>query len=280
MTVRRKVSVKAGTKLSEHITVLGDIDPGSAEPVYIVWHNKSWCPMACKVFSNLARAYAEAAVLSNMAHPNIVRVLGVEPPGLLLMPFLEGNSVASLIDAAPGHRLPVADSLRLAIHVGAALQHVHANGYLHLDVKPDNVIVARGGVPVLFDFGSARRIGSRRPPEIIGTDPYISPEECEMARTVGPAADVFALGVTLFEMITGELPFGKASAKRPFPQLDRPAAPPSSLRPRLPAGLDTLILACFAKNPDDRPHLSKLLPDLNASITVGAAMWPASFKPA
>jgi eukaryotic-like serine/threonine-protein kinase len=270
---------RVGEQLNSNVTVLGSIDPGSEDPVYIVWHRTSWCPMACKVFRTRARAEKEAGILSVMAHPNIVRVLGVEPPGLLLMPFLDGQSVASHIDTSPRGRLPVADSLRVAIHIGAALKHVHASGFLHLDVKPANVIVVRGGVPVLFDFGSARRIGSKRPPEIIGTDPYIAPEECAMERNVGPAADVFSLGVTLFEMITGQLPFGKSSSKRPMPQLESASIKPSSLRSRLPPGLGAAILSCLARDPAARPPLSELLPRLNDCITTGPRMWPAALAP-
>ena len=145
--------------------MLGIIDGGSIDPVYIVWNKRDWCPMACKVFSSSVRAKREADVLSSLSHPNIVRLLDLEAPVHLLMPFLEGPTLANMIRNAPRNRLGIDDALRIAIHIGAALIHVHERGYLHMDVKPSNVIIARGGTPILFDFrhrktprgGTARR---------------------------------------------------------------------------------------------------------------------------
>ena len=110
--------------------------------------------MACKVFTTSQRAQREADVLAALVHPNIVRLLSLEPPVHLLMPFLEGPALASFIRAAPNKRLSADNAIRIAIHIGAALQHIHDRGLLHMDVKPANVIIARGGTPVLFDFGA------------------------------------------------------------------------------------------------------------------------------
>lgn len=274
----RSRRLKAGDALGPLLTVLGAIDAESVDPVYLVWHHKSWCPMACKVFGSMARAEKEAKMLSSLSHPNIVRVLGVERPGLMLMPFLEGRSLSAMIDGAPNGVLPISTALRVAIHVGAALQHVHAEGMLHLDVKPCNVIIARGGVPILFDFGTARRIAAARPAEVTGTDPYIAPEECRRERP-GTAADVFGLGVTLYEMLTGELPFGEPTARVPFPQLSFPAAPLRRNRPRAPAALAALVQSCLEGVPAARPSLADLLVQLNRLITSGPAMWPHNFHP-
>ena len=101
MKVDRKRVAPAGAKLSDGLTVLGHIDTGGDEPVYIVWHHASWCPMACKVMTSPQRARDEANKLRVMTHPFIVRLLDVEPPGLLLMPFLEGQKLSELIDNAP-----------------------------------------------------------------------------------------------------------------------------------------------------------------------------------
>ena len=105
----------------------------------------------------------------------------------------------------------------ISIHVGAALSHVHDRGLLHLDVKPANVVVVKGR-PILCDFGIARWQTDPRPNRVRGTETYIAPEEC-LLEEITPAADIFGLGATLYELLTGKLPFpemGGASLIRRF----------------------------------------------------------------
>lgn len=255
------------------LTPLGGIDLGSDEPVYIVWHHASWCPMACKVMKSERRARDEAGKLEALCHPYIVRSLGVIAPNLLLMPFLEGVRLSDKIDDRTAKPISISDALRLAIHVGSALAHVHARGYLHLDVKPDNVMIVAGGRPVLFDFGTARLQAAKRPQRVCGTDAYIAPEECSLQHA-GPAADVFSLGVVLYETLTRELPFGRPGRAVPFPQLRREAVPPRMRRPAIPAALENLLMACLERNAAFRPTIDELLPALNAQIRHGPRMWP------
>lgn len=274
----RRAAPKVGDRLGPNLTVLGIVDGGAREPVVIVWHGKSWCPMACKIFPSTRRADEEAGVLAALSHPYIVTSLGVENPGCLLMPYLEGLSLASMIDEAPKHRLTLSNAMRVGLHIGAALNHVHARGFLHMDVKPSNVIVAAGGRPILFDFGSARRIGAERPKSIIGTNTYIAPEECNLGEA-GPPADVFSLAVVLYEMLAGEIPFGRETAKTPFPQLVGKVMPLRDRRRDVPEALENLLYACLEKKPEFRPTLDELLPALNDAITGGPKMWPDDFSP-
>jgi serine/threonine protein kinase len=267
--------LKVGARLGPDLTVLGTVDKQKRNPVYIVWHHRAWCPMACKLFATREKAEREAEALAAMAHPNTVRSFGVAEPACLLMEFLEGPTLSRLIDERD--RLPLSDCLRVAIYLGSALQHIHERGYLHLDVKPGNVIVTRGR-PVLYDLGSARRIADPRPETIAGTDPYIAPEEC-LFEAVGPPADVFGLGVTLHEMLTGELPFAKGTRKNPFPQTNRPPTPLRRHRPSAPARLEQLLMRCLARDPADRPDLATLLPTLHEHIRSGPPMWPPGFRP-
>src|SRR5437763_2601041 len=181
---RRKPRLKVGDKIGEDLTILAPIDTSSSDPVYLVWHRRAWCPMACTLYSSPRRARREARILSKLAHPNTVRFLGVSENGELLSEFLEGPSLRRLIDDQT-NGLDLSDAMRIGVHVGAALQHVHDKGYLHLDVKPSNVIIARGR-PVLFDFDCARRRTAPRPPHVSGTEPYVAPEEC-LRRRATPA---------------------------------------------------------------------------------------------
>ena len=269
--------LKIGARLGENLTVLGLVDPDSPNPVYLVWHHGAWCPMACKVFRNLRRARREAEWLKALDHPHIVRYLGLERPACLLMEFLEGPSLSKLIRRRRGRKLSMSDALRVAIFLGSALSHVHARGLLHLDVKPANVIVYRGR-PVLFDVGTAVRLSRAKLDAIVGTDAYMAPEQCTRGR-VSTATDVFGLGVTLYEMLTGKLPFGTGTRRLPFPQLNKPAIPLRKHLPRAPMALQHLLGECLARDPRQRPALSHLLPALHRHIRSGPAMWPAGFDP-
>jgi eukaryotic-like serine/threonine-protein kinase len=273
-----KKVLSRGARLTSHLTVIDAIDSGSPEPVYLVWNHDQWCPMVCKVMETPRRAEQEALVMSCFSHPNIVRSFGIAEHVHLLMPYIPGTLLSDAIDAAPRHRLSVSDSMRLAIYIGAALIHVHNRGYLHMDVKPDNIIIGADGRPTLFDFGSARNIGASRPPSAIGTNLYIAPEECAL-RNTGPSADVFSFTVMLYEMLAGEFPFGRGTANEPFPQLNGAAKAIREHRATVPRALENLLHAGLERNPAFRPELPELLPQLHKFIDRGPPMWPANIKP-
>jgi serine/threonine-protein kinase len=269
--------VKVGTRLTSELTVLGIVDDRGGEPIYLVWHHGSWCPMACKVFETRKEAQREADILRTLAHPNIVRCFGVDKSTHLLMEFLEGPTLKHLIHTQAKGRLSVSDALRVAIYIGAALKHVHDHGLLHLDVKPSNIIVVKGR-PVLYDFGIAQPQTARRPDGVRGTVPYMAPEAC-LRQSVTSAADVFGLGVTLYELLTGDYPFPKDTKREPYPQTRRSPTPVRRQRPAVPADLCRLVLSCLSRNPAERPGLVALLPALHAFVRSGPSMWPAGFRP-
>src|SRR5437588_10967731 len=224
---RDTLRLNVGDKIGKDLTILAPIDTSGSDPVYLVWHRRAWCPMACKLYSSQRRSRREARILSKLSHPNTVRFLGISENGGLLSEFLEGPSLRRLIDGHT-HGLDLSDAMRIGVHVGAALQHVHEKGYLHLDVKPSNVIIERGR-PVLFDFDCARRRTAPRPPHVSGTEAYIAPEEC-LRRRATPASDIFSFGVLLYEMLTGRLPFAASAGRNPYPQVN---AAPIPIRRRL-----------------------------------------------
>jgi eukaryotic-like serine/threonine-protein kinase len=269
--------LEAGTKLNSRLTVLGTIDKDGREPVYIVWHHRAWCPMACKTFALASKLQRESDILSALAHPNIVRCLGTEDAKHLLMEFLEGPTLSQLRREQPKECSSVPDAMRVAIHLGAALQHVHERGFLHMDVKPSNVIVTHGR-PVLFDFGIARFRNEPRPPRSAGTAPYMAPEEC-LCEPVTPAADVFGLGVTIYKLLTAHYPFSEGTPEVPYPQILQTPTSARHYRRRIPARLDRLVLRCLARDPAARPSMTSLIPVLHEFIRTGPAMWPPGFRP-
>lgn len=275
MTTERIARFKVGAKIGDDITVLGVVARDGWRPVYIGWHHRAWCPVACKVVRSTKRAEQEAVALSSVCHPNIVRTLGVIEPGVLIMEFLEGPRLSQLIAE---EKLTLSDKLRIAVHIGGALAHIHDRGLLHMDLKPDNVIVANGR-PVLFDLGTARPQGSKRPPLVTGTDPYIAPEECRLARAT-TASDVFSFGALLYHLFSGRLPFKPSTKRVPYPQLTDQATPLLSHTSRLPRELANAVMDCLVPLPQDRPSLTTILPVLNGQIRKGPAMWPAGFQPA
>ena len=233
--------------------------------------------MACKVFESHDGAQREADILMAVAHPYIVRCFGVNGSNCLLMEFLEGPTLNQLMDRRPKRRLSIGDAIRVAIHLGTALKHVHESGLLHLDLKPSNVVAVKGR-PILCDFGIARWQNVPRAKGVRGTDPYIAPEEC-LLEEVTPAADVFGLGVTLFELLTGQLPFPYRREDEPYPQVTQSPAPLRRHRPAVPRGLEGLVLNCLDRDPTARPKLVALLPALHGFIVSGPPMWPADFRP-
>ena len=119
---------------------------------------------------------------------------------------------------------------------------------------------------------------AERPRKVKGTDPYIAPEEC-LLEVATPAADVFSLGVTLYELLTGNLPFPGRTKGEPFPQVEHSPMPVRRHRPTIPVNLEKLILSCLRRDPATRPTLAALLPALHGFIRAGPRMWPADFQP-
>jgi len=195
----------------------------------------------------------------------------------VLMEYLEGPSLHQLVKSRPRRQLGVSDAVRIAIYVGAALFHIHDRRLLHLDVKPANIVVVNGR-PVLCDFGIARWQAAPRPTGVRGTKGYVAPEEC-LLKAVTPAADVFSLGVTLYELLTGHMPFPKKADAEPYPQISRPPSSIRQHRAAVPVGLEKLVLTCLSRDPKARPALATLLPSLHQFISSGPPMWPTGFHP-
>jgi serine/threonine protein kinase len=202
------------------------------------------------------RFYREARVAAAIEHPNLCPVLDVGCDGefhFLTMPYLDGTPLSRREKPWPADR--AVDLVRL---LALAVAHLHERGIVHRDLKPANVMIKPGGEPVLMDFGLARSFtaaGRITVPggSMGGTPAYMPPEQVlGEAQAVGPATDVYALGVILYELLTGSLPFEGPIATIYGQILHAEPPPPSTRRPELDGRLDAVCLKAMAKKPEDR----------------------------
>jgi len=198
------------------------------------------------------RLLHEARAVAQLHHPNIVTVYDAgEADGLpfIVMELLEG---ASLFERRPGS---LDETLAIARQVCDALEHAHAHGIVHRDLKPENVIVAADGTVKLTDFGLARSMASRMTVEgtITGTVFYLAPEQA-LGQPVDGRTDLYALGVMLYELTAGRLPFVADDPLAVISQhLYAPVVPPSTYNTAIPPALDALLGPLLSKQPADRP---------------------------
>jgi serine/threonine-protein kinase len=199
----------------------------------------------------LASLHHEARLLERLAHPLLVRSFGTFAEAgrpHLVLEFVEGPRLSTLIR---NFGVVLEQALPLALNVSSVLHYLAERGVVHLDVKPRNLIMA--GAPRLIDLSVAReldRLGELSSP--VGTDAYMAPEQCdpELFSEIGPTSDVWGLGVTLFEALTGGLPYPPPQPDLRFPQLTHEPLPPPE---KLPIALQVLLLACLERDPANRP---------------------------
>jgi beta-lactam-binding protein with PASTA domain len=222
-------------------------------------------PVALKVLfpelssdsSFVERFRREAQAAANLSHPNIVPVFDwgeSERTYFIVMEYVDGEPLSAIIRSqAP---LPPARAAGIAADISKALSYAHRHGVVHRDVKPGNVLLTRDGQVKVTDFGIARAVGSddsvTQTGLVMGTATYFSPEQAQGLGVDG-RSDVYALGVVLYEMVTGRPPF---SADTPvaiaYKHVSEAAVPPRELEPRVPEALEAIILRAIAKQPSDR----------------------------
>ena len=225
---------------------------------------------------------AEATALRRCEHPSFSRLFDAEVDGdrpFLELEFLDGPRLSTLIRSSgvlvPEQLFPLARQLASALH------YLHTTGTVHLDVKPGNVIM--GPIPRLIDLSVARSF--EQIPSIdeeIGTDAYMAPEQCDLALfgSIGPASDVWGLGVTLYEAASRQRPFPKgdreASGADRWPQLAIDAAPPP--KNRVPPPVAQLIMSCLRRDPGARPTPLQLFDEFD-SLATRFGVRPVLVKP-
>lgn len=219
------------------------------------------------------RFRAEAEAVARLEHPHIVPVYEVgERDGrpYFSMKYIAGQTLSQLLADGP---LPSREAARLLAAIAQAIHFAHTRGILHRDLKPSNIILDDFGLPHVMDFGLAKQtteaVSLTKTGAVLGTPAYMAPEQAAGARgEVGPASDVYSLGVILYHMLTGRPPFQAATpVDTVLLVLEQDPVPPRALNPKADRDLEMICLRCLQKPPDLRYASAELLAkDLQAYL--------------
>lgn len=273
-----------GAMLLGRYKVLGFVSRGATARVYLAEDTRGGGVVAVKMFSPVVRERAamrarflrEADALRAIRHPNVVQVLeagDVDGAPLLVMEALRGETLGDRLQREGS--LYDKTAIRYAREAAAGLAAAHRAGVVHRDIKPDNLYVRDDDSIKVIDFGMAKmpRDGGSSAEMVMGTLQYMAPEQI-VSEHVDERTDVYALGVVLFRMLTGHLPFDVAlSTDLLGHQLFSPAPPPSWLDDDLDPNLERVILCAMRKDPRNRyASMDAFLEDLQRKNPVGCEM--------
>src|SRR3954449_3977538 len=237
---------------------LGDrLGSGAVAEVFKAMDERLARPVAVKLFrgdaaEELQRHEAEMRTLAQLDHPNLVTVYDAGEANdqpYLVMQLIEGDTLADELRRGP---IGPERTARYGAALADALAYVHAQGFVHRDVKPANVLIAGDGRVHLADFGIARLVDSAHEPrtgDVLGTPGYFSPEQVT-GEPVGPPTDIYALGIVLIECVTGERPFEGGAMEVALARVNRSPDIPASL----PEEWRTLLRAMTMRDPAQRPN--------------------------
>lgn len=255
---------RANDEIDEDLIAISHLGGGERYEVFEAWDRRLFTRVAAKVLRPhrvteeraLSALRREGALGARLIHPNLVRVLrwtDVGPRPHLVLELVTAQSVEDHLEDIGPVRVP--ETCLLGIRVLAALQYMHAEGVLHLDVKPANVTM--GDPPRLLDLSLAREGTHLRLDRSVGTPSYMSPEQCRR-ETLTPATDLFGLGATLYEALTATLPFSEGvddneELAARYPQLTEEPMPLRDLAPEIPRQLEDVVMGCLERDPKRRP---------------------------
>jgi len=272
--------------------IIEQLGQGGMATVFKAYHPSLDRDVAIKVlhpaFKNdpqfFARFQREARIVARLEHPNIVPVYDFnefEGEPYLVMRYVQGHTLKTELDSAPFYPR---DVRRLMRPVCDALAYAHRQGILHRDIKPSNIIISDNGHVFLTDFGLARMVelgeSTLSQDMMVGTPQYISPEQAQGQGELDGRTDIYALGVVLFEMLTGNVPY---SADTPFAiihdHIYKPLPIPSSINPDIDEKTEKVLLRALAKNPDDRfATMDEFWQALDDALLASEGMMPTEVR--
>jgi len=271
-----------GATIGEY-RILSRIGAGGMGEVYLAAHPKLGRKVAVKALSDVeqrpdfgARFLNEARIQAGLSHPNIATLYDfLESNGrpCIVMEYVDGPTLAERI-AATG-AMPPDEAMRVFRGVVEAVSYIHSHGVIHRDIKSNNVKINSAGEVKLLDFGIARADSASRftaTGKVMGTFEYLSPEQLK-GGAADMRSDLWALGILLYEMITGRTPFFAPTIGELYTRISKAVyLPPSSLNRSAPREMEAIIARCLKKNPADRYQSAReLLDDMRRLMTAAPA---------
>jgi serine/threonine protein kinase/tetratricopeptide (TPR) repeat protein len=253
-----------GTLFASRYQIVEELGGGGMGRVYRALDTKVGEEIAIKVIkpeiaadkASVERFKNELKIARKIVHKSVGRVYDLnEDRGtfFITLEYVRGEDLKAFIRSSG--QMALGTSLRVARQVAEGLAEAHGLGVVHRDLKPSNIMIDRDGNARIMDFGIARLVGARGITGgnvMIGTPEYMSPEQVE-GKEAGPASDLYSLGIVLFEMLTGRLPFeGETALSVAVKQKSEAPPDPRTLNPQIPEGLNRVILKCLEKNKEKR----------------------------
>ena len=269
--------LKTGMIIVERYEIVGKIGTGGMADVYKAMDHKLNRFVAVKVLKPefredttfIKKFRSEAQAAAGLTHPNIVNVFDVGDDGgvyYIVMELIEGITLKEYISKKG--KLSIKEATSIAIQVSMGLEAAHSHGIVHRDVKPQNIIISTDGKVKVTDFGIARAASSNTiSSNVMGSVHYSSPEQVRGGYS-DEKSDIYSLGITLYEMVTGRVPFdGDTTVAIAIKHLQEEMVPPSVYTPDLPYSLEQIILKCTQKSVDRRySRMEDVIADLKHSL--------------
>lgn len=269
--------VKIGMMIGDRYEILEKIGTGGMSDVYKAKCHKLNRYVAVKVLKQefsenenfVSKFRIEAQAAASLMHPNIVNVYDVGAENdiyYIVMELVEGITLKKYIERKA--RLSYKEAVSIAIQVSMGIEAAHNNHIIHRDIKPQNIIISREGKVKVTDFGIAKAATSNTiTSNVMGSVHYTSPEQARGGYS-DEKSDIYSLGITLFEMLTGRVPFnGETTVAIAIKHIQEEMVSPKEFVPEIPSSVEAIVLKCCQKSPDRRyQNMSEVIADLKQSL--------------